>query len=90
MNAKSKDPAKLRKPVTRAELQQALAEAVRTSAPECEGFVGVIVERVVPGWPDAANWDVKGVRFGKADRKRCGTVLSDLVAQRQQEYEISD
>jgi len=79
-----------RKPTTRAELERSLVEAVRASHPECEAFVGVIVERVVPGWPDAANWDVKGVRFGKADRKRCGGVLLDLVVQRQQEFEISD
>jgi hypothetical protein len=32
---------------------------------------------------------VKGVKFGKADRDRCGSVLSDLVAARQQEVDLS-
>jgi len=91
MKPKSKDEARpARKPMPRAELEQALVDAVRASHPECEAFVGVIVERVVPGWPDAANWELKGARYGKADRKRCGSVLSDLVAERQQDFEISD
>lgn len=90
MNAKSKDQSKPRKPMTRAELEKALADAVRASHPDCEGLVAVVVERVVPPWPDAANWALKGVRFGKADRKRCGSVLADVVAERQQQFELSD
>ncbi|MBV8701951.1 hypothetical protein [Bradyrhizobium sp.] len=90
MNAKSKDKSKPRKAMTRVELEQALADAVRASHPECEGLVAVLVERVVPPWPDAANWAVKGVRYGKADRKRCGSVLADVVAARQQEFELSE
>ena len=91
MNPKSQDQSRpARKAMTAAEMERALAEAVRASAPECEAFVAVFVERVVPPWPDAANWAVKGVRFGKADRERCGGALSDLVAARQQEADLTD
>jgi hypothetical protein len=90
MGPKSQDQSRqARKAMTVAEMERALADAVRASHPECEGFLAVFVERVVPPWPDAANWAVKGVKFGKADRDRCGSVLSDLVAARQQEDDLS-
>jgi hypothetical protein len=91
MKAKSLDESKpVRKAMSIAEMERALADAVRTSHPECEAFVAVFVERVVPPWPDAANWALKGIKFGKADRGGCGSVLSDLVAARQQEFDVSD
>jgi hypothetical protein len=79
-----------RKPVTRAALEQSLTEAVRSSHPEFEAFAGVIVERVVPAAPGYANWAVKGVRYGKADRHRSGTVLSYCVEEALLEFEVSD
>ena len=79
-----------RKPIAREALQQSLAEAVRASHPEFESFTGVIVERVVPGRPGEANWDVKGIRYGKADRHRSGAVLSYCVEQARTEFEVSD
>lgn len=75
--------------ITRAALELALAEAVRNS-PQCGAFVGVILERVVPGSPGGANWAVKGVKFGKADRGRCNAVISNCVQERQREFEVSD
>lgn len=79
-----------RKPITRAALELALADAVRTRDLQCEGFVGVIVERIVPQSPGGANWGVKGVKFGRADRDRCGAVLSNCVDERQHEFEVTD
>jgi len=79
-----------RKPVTREELEQSLTEAVRAIHPECEGFAGVIVERVVPPVPGGANWVVRGIRFGRADRHRSGIVLSYCVDEAQLEFELSD
>jgi hypothetical protein len=91
MKARSQDQSgPARKAMTAAEMERALADAVRASHPECEAFIAVFVERIVPPWPDAANWAVRGVKFGKADRDRCGSVLSDLVAARQQEFDLSD
>jgi hypothetical protein len=42
---------------------------------------------VAPGGP---NWAVRGVKYGKADRHRCGIVLSYCVDEAQLEFEISD
>jgi hypothetical protein len=79
-----------RRPVTRDELEQSLTEAVRASHPEFEAFAGVIVERVVPPTPGGANWAVKGIRYGKADRHRSGIILSYWVDEAQLELELSD
>jgi hypothetical protein len=89
-SSKKIDNQPTRKPVTRADIEQSLAEAVRTSHPEFETFAGVIVERIVPDGLGHTNWALKGVRYGKADRHRSGTVLSYCVEQAQLEFEISD
>jgi hypothetical protein len=79
-----------RKPVTREELEQSLTEAVRATHPEFEAFAGVIVERVAPPAPGGANWTVKGIRYGRADRHRSGIVLSYCVDEAQLELELAD
>lgn len=76
--------------INRIELEQALAEAVRSVSPECEAFVGVIIERVVPETSGAVNWSVKGVRYGKADRDRCEAALGMSLREKQLEYVLSD
>ena len=86
---KSEDQA-TRKAVARATLEQSLVDAVKATHPEFEAFVGVIVARVVPRNPGEANWTVKGVKYGKADRHRSSTVLSYCVEQAQQEFEVSN
>ena len=80
----------VRKPITRAALEQSLADAVRSVTPECEAFVGVIIERVVPETPVGANWAVKGVRYGRADRDRCEAALGMSLHEKQLEYMLSD
>ena len=79
-----------RMPITRARLESAIAEAVRSTLPECRALIGVIVERVVPESPGAANWMVKGVKYGKAQRDRCRAAIAVCVDDGQREYEISD
>jgi hypothetical protein len=79
-----------RKPVTRADLEQRLTEAVKTSHAEFEGFVGVIVERVTVASSGGANWAIKGVKYGRANRDRSSTVLAHCVEEAQQEFEVSD
>ena len=76
--------------MTRADLEQSLADAVRSVAPECQAFVGVIIERVVPETPEGANWAVKGVRYGRADRDRCEAALGMSLREKQLEYVLSD
>jgi hypothetical protein len=79
-----------RQAVTRADLENSLVEAVRAAHPEFEHFTGVIVERVEPKASGGVNWALKGVRFGRADRHRCGIVLSYCVEQAEREFEVSD
>lgn len=79
-----------REPVTRAALERSLVEAVRAAHPEFEHFTGVIVERVAPAASGGANWALKGVKYGKADRHRSGIVLSYCVEEAQLAFEISD
>ena len=78
-----------RTPITRTALEAALAEAVRARDTQCEGLVGIIVERVNPMPPGSTNWSVKGVKYGKAERDRCDIALSACVEQMQREFEIS-
>jgi hypothetical protein len=78
-----------RKPVAREEIERSLTEAVRTSHPEFEDFAGVIVERIVPPTPGAANWAIKGIRFGGADRHRGGIILAYCVDEAQLKFELA-
>lgn len=79
-----------RKSVGRKEIEQLLTDAVRASHPEFEDFAGVIVERVVPPTPGGANWAIKGIRFGRADRYRSGVILSYCVDEAQMKLELND
>jgi CspA family cold shock protein len=79
-----------RTPISRAALELAIAETIRASDPQCQGLVGVIVERIVPASAGDANWTVKGVKYGKAERARCSVALSNCVEEGQREFEISD
>lgn len=76
--------------ITRAALEAAIAESVRRNGPECEGLIGIFVEQVAPILPGAANWTVKGVKYGKAERNRCSAALSNFVNEQLREFEVSD
>jgi cold shock CspA family protein len=79
-----------RKSIASASLERTLTAAVRKVAPECEAFVGVIVERIVPEAADGANWAIKGVRYGKADRRKCESALCAAFRDNQQKYLLAD
>ncbi len=86
----TEQPAKKRTWIARAALEEALAATVRASDPQCEGLKGIFVERVVPGSPDGANWAVKGIKYGKAERQRCSATISKCVEESQRDFEILD
>jgi hypothetical protein len=71
-------------------LQSVIAEAVKTSGPKCEAFVGVWLEKRTPNSRDDANWKVKGVKYGKSDRVACDAALFNIIEQLQQEFVILD
>jgi hypothetical protein len=71
-------------------LEAAIATAVKSSDPRCEPFIGVFIERRTPNSRDDANWAVRGVKFGKAERENCNTALSLIVERLKREFEVSD
>jgi hypothetical protein len=79
-----------RTPISRAALELALAERIRASDQQCEGFLKIFVERVVATSPGGANWAVKGVKYGKAVRDKCNVAINRCVEESQLEFEVSD
>ena len=76
--------------ITPAELELTITEAVRKSAPGCSSFIGVIVHHRKPRQQRDPNWGVRGVKFGKADRRTVDETLSRIVAQLQKEFRLTD
>ena len=74
--------------VTGAELEAAIAEAVRKTA-RCEDFIGVIVGRKIPKSSLDPNWEIQGAKFGKADRKVAEEALANIVERMQKEVVLA-
>jgi hypothetical protein len=70
--------------ITGAELEAAISEAVKKTAP-CKDFIGVIVGRKTPKSHLDPNWEVQGAKFGKADRKLAEETLATIVPRMQKE-----
>jgi hypothetical protein len=70
-------------------LQSAIAEAVRKSDPACQGFVGVIIKRETPKSRFGANWGIRGVKFGSADREKSNKAIAAIVECMQREFRLS-
>jgi hypothetical protein len=73
--------------ITAAELQIAIGQALK-AAPSCEDFVGVVVRPKTSKSPTEPNWDVRGVKFGKADRMIVSDALAKVVTRLQQEFRL--
>jgi hypothetical protein len=80
----------IREPIKREALEAAITAAVKQSGPSCEPFIGIIVEGIARNSSIEANWAVKGVRFGRSDRKQCNSALSVIVERLKREFEIAD
>jgi hypothetical protein len=74
--------------ITAAELQYAIQQALH-AAPSCEDFVGVVVRPKTPKSRSEPNWDVRGIKFGKADRIIVSEALAKVVARLQQEFRLT-
>jgi hypothetical protein len=79
-----------RSPIASATLESVITEAIRQRAPGCESFVGVIVEQTTPKSRFDANWAVRGVKFGKADREKVNEAIVTIVERMQREFRLSD
>jgi hypothetical protein len=76
--------------MTTTELESAISEAVKKAAPGCEAFAGVIVRHEKPKSHLDANWAIRGVRFGNADKKLADEILGTVVKRMKQEVLLSD
>ena len=79
-----------RSPIASANLESAITEAIRKRAPGCESFVGVIVQPTRPKSRFDANWVVRGVKFGRADREKVSEAIATIVESMQREYSLAD
>ena len=82
--------------ITPAELELTIAETIRKTAPGCGSFVGVIVHHKKPKQYRDPNWGVRGVKFGKADRRIVEETLEleqmsdEDLEQLQKEFRLTD
>jgi hypothetical protein len=76
--------------MTAPELELAIADAVKTAGPGCEDFIGVIVAPTTPRSHLDPNWDVRGVRFGKADRRMVDEALASVIERMRREFLLSE
>jgi hypothetical protein len=75
---------------TRKVLQLAIADEVKKSDPDCESFVGVIVQRTAPASERDTNWAIRGIKYGAADRSKAQRALAGIVERMQHEFRLSD
>jgi hypothetical protein len=78
-----------RSSVSRDSLQSAITEAVKTADPDCDAFVGVVVQRETPKARLDANWAIRGIRFGNADRAKSSKALTTIVERMQREFVLA-
>jgi hypothetical protein len=83
-------PVDSRKSISREEMQTAITEAVKKADPDCEPFVGVIVERKKRSSLIEANWAIRGIKFGRADRNKVSDAVNTVVERMQREFNLSD
>ena len=83
-----KGPSSHRKRVSRETLEMTITAAVKKSDPQCEPFVGVLIEHLAPKSPEDANWAIKGIRFGRAERAKCSAVLTIVVNKMRGKFEL--
>src|SRR5258705_55765 len=78
-----------RSAVSRKHLESAVTEAVK-SVLDCEAFVGVVIQRIEPKSRTDPNWAVRGVRIGKGNGDKSGTVLATVVERMQREFGLTE
>jgi hypothetical protein len=79
-----------RNPISREEMQVAITEAVKKADPDCAAFVGVFVERTKRTSVLEANWAIKGIKFGRADRNKAGNAVNRVVERMQRDFNLSN
>jgi hypothetical protein len=76
--------------ITAVKLELEIAQATKVADPSCAEFVGVVVQRVKPKSSSDANWTLRGIKFGRSDRKAVDEILTTIVERMQREFRLSD
>jgi hypothetical protein len=71
-------------------MQAAITLAVKKADPDCKPFVGVIVQRTNPQSSLEANWTIRGIKFGKADRNKAKEAVDTIVQRLQREFKLNN
>jgi hypothetical protein len=82
-----------RQPVSRFVLQAAITEAVKQFSPECRAFIDVILTtppEKSKAKSEAADWVIRGVKFGRANRQKATEALDVVVARMAREFRLSE
>ncbi len=73
--------------ISAADLESAIGQAVKAS-PGCEDFIGVLLRLKRPKSHPGPNWEVRGVKFGNADREAVNDAITTVVTRFQEEYQL--
>jgi hypothetical protein len=76
--------------MTSPEIELAIAEAVKKTAPGCEDFIGVVIRQTTPKSRLDVNWELRGIRFGKADREMANEAVTSVVERMQREFRLTE
>jgi hypothetical protein len=82
-------PSATRTPITAAELELAIAAAVN-AVPGCEAFVGVVIGSTSLKSRLDVNWELRGTKFGRADREVARQALRPVVERMLRQFCVSD
>jgi len=74
---------------TTEELELTITEAVQAAA-GCEAFVGVTIQRTTPKSRLDATWELRGIKFGRTDRKLAREALTPIVERMQREFCLTE
>src|SRR5262249_34469391 len=76
--------------MTSPEIELAIAEAVKKTAPGCEDFIGVVIRQTNPKSRLDVNWELRGIRFGKADREMVNEAVASVVERMQRQFRLTE
>jgi hypothetical protein len=85
-----KPPAIRRSLIGSQKLEFAITDAIKKGVPGCESFAGVFVQPTSPKSRFDANWSLRGVKFGGANRAKAAEAIAGIVERMQQEYKLSE
>lgn len=73
--------------VTISGLEKTIVAAIQQTSIDCQDFIGVYIEHTT-NHQSGANWYVKGIKYGRAPRAKCDTLLEEIVQNLQDRYLI--